>query len=256
MSLAGELAPFLVLALLGSVHCAGMCGGFSIAIAAASPARRRSLIARQFTFLIGKALTYAMLGVAAAFSAHALAHGGLDLARVPASEQAPHLSHLRSAMAVLAGAFLVAFGLEFLGLHIPRPPIGRRCRAVAASIGRLWRHYSSAPGILGPLGAGLLTGLLPCGLSWSALALGASTSPPVAGLGLFLFGLGTAPVLVLVALGWKRLSSGSSAGSRRVLGVLMLGFGLMTALRGGLPGTQAAARATLPPCCVEPAPLD
>ena len=256
MSLVGELAPFLFLALLGSFHCAGMCGGFAIAIAAASPARRRSLVLRQLAFLIGKALTYAMLGLAAALSAHALAHGGLDLARVPASEQAPHLSQLRSALAVLAGVFLVAFGLEFLGLHIPRPPIGRRGQALAAGIGRLWRHYSSLPGILGPLGAGLLTGLLPCGLSWSALALGASTSPPVAGLGLFLFGLGTAPALILVALGWGQLNSRSSARSRRVLGVLMLGFGLMTALRGGLPGTQAAARAALPPCCVEPAAQD
>lgn len=44
---------------------------------------------------------------------------------------------------------------------------------------------------------------IPCGLSWSAFALGAASEPGTAAIGLFLFGLGTTPALLAVAFGGR-----------------------------------------------------
>ena len=39
-----ELAPFALLGLVGSIHCAGMCGGFAVAAALAPGARARAVL--------------------------------------------------------------------------------------------------------------------------------------------------------------------------------------------------------------------
>ena len=66
-----ELALTLFsLGLLGSVHCAGMCGGLVI-VAAGNARARRALVTRQLQVLAGKAFTYACLGALAAASARA-----------------------------------------------------------------------------------------------------------------------------------------------------------------------------------------
>ena len=57
-----ELFPAFLLGILGSIHCVGMCGGFSLAVSQYSP-HRRAFLLRQFNYYLGKTLTYMLLGM-------------------------------------------------------------------------------------------------------------------------------------------------------------------------------------------------
>ena len=241
------LLPFVLLGLLGSVHCAGMCGGFALGVAAGGP--RGRALGRLGLYALGKALTYAALGLLAARAAHAahVTEGGPALAGPAAAEGAPR------DLAVAAGAFLVLAGLAQLGLRLPRPELAFT-RALARALAPLLAAARSLGGWAAALGTGALTGLLPCGLSWSALALATQVGPGTAAAGLFAFGLATAPALA--AVGWGGLLVAGrrrGRGLRVAAGLVLLAFGLLVALRGLLPAAPAALRSALPGCCAESA---
>lgn len=252
MNLAAELAPFLGLGLAGAAHCAGMCGGFAAAVSARRDPTSSATL-RQFAYLLGKATTYALLGVLAALAGGLLTHGGADLAGADPSERARALEALRGVLAWMAGAMLVLFGLASMGLA---PATWLRPTALGrllAPLARGLRALAALPGYAGALGLGLSTGLLPCGLSWAALVLAATQAPALAGLGLFVFGLATAPALVATALGWRVLGARRRVWAARLAGPLLVAFGLYTGLRGGVPVGDSLASRALPECCAPPA---
>lgn len=245
------LLPFLALGLVGALHCAGMCGGFA-AIVAGGGRRRGGPTRDLLAYVLGKALTYAVLGALAAAAGHLLAHGGATLAGAPPGERAEWLLGVRRACAWLAGVTLVLFGAGALGL---RPP--SRLATVLAGVRplraarALFAAVRTLPGLARPLGIGLVTGLLPCGLSWSAFALAASAGPLLGPAGAFAFGLATGPVLLVSGWGWSGLFASRRTLALRLVGPLLIAFGAYTALRGGLPFDGGAAQAALPPCCAE-----
>ncbi len=239
------LGPFLALGLLGAAHCAGMCGGFAIAVSSRpSGARARSATASDvLAFATGKATTYAVLGAAVALAA----------TRLAASDARLHA--WRETCAWIAGAVLVLHGLALVGLRLPRV---RRSARVAALRGRVAKRLGPAlaavralPGYAGPFGVGAFTGLVPCGLSWSAILLGAALTPERAAVGLFVFGLATTPALLGVALGWSALSARHRRLASTALGPLLVVFGALTILRGAHVGTGTLAASALPDCCAE-----
>lgn len=236
---ASALLPFVLLGLLGSAHCAGMCGGFALAAVARERARGRAVV-RGLAYALGKALTYATLGLAAATLVGSAARGGFAL------------DAARRGMAWLAGLVMLGFGLAALGLRLPAPARLPAFAVRAAAWARVtFGGVTRLPGYAGALGAGLLSGLLPCGLSWSAFALGAASEPGTAALGLFLFGLGTSPALLAVAFGGRLLATHRRALALRLAGPLLVAFGVLTVLRGGLPVPLAAGERVLPECCAE-----
>jgi len=234
------LGSFLSLGLVGAAHCAGMCGGFAVAVSAsAGPGRARAL-RRQLVYTGGKALSYAVLGLVLARAGEAITARG----------------SWRDALAWVAGGAMIAMGVASLW---PRArgwrPSGRAARLLARAR-ELFGAARQLPGDAGALATGLATGLLPCGLSWGALAFAATRSPLEAFAGMLLFGLGTAPVLVLVGLGWSGISGRFRTLAARAAGPLLILFGLYTGLRGAsLFGSQASAAAAgaLPECCAEEA---
>lgn len=241
-----DALAFLVLGLVGSAHCAGMCGGFALSVALASGPARAALVRDQVLFVLGKASTYVVLGL--------LLHTLLD-----GAVQASGLAWLQRAATVATGLVLIAAGAKLWGLRATRPaaappfptPLGRALRAALGAASRLQSAARALGGASGAFAAGLVTGFLPCGLSWSALALATQVELAVALPGLLFFGLGTGPVLVLCGLGGERLLHLSPA--RRHLGVriaggLLIAFGGMTLLRGGWTLDDAIA-GTPAPCC-------
>lgn len=210
-----DVLPFLLLALLGAAHCAGMCGGFAIALAGTAE-RRRALALRQVGLLSGKALTYAALGGLAAVAGTAIEGQGLN--------------GFRSFCASMAGLALIVAGLAACGIRLPSIGLfhGPRWTALATRFRSSWRSLGVDGGVTGTLAAGAMMGMLPCGLSWSALALAASSPVPVAVVGMLLFGLGTAPALLAVALGWHGLAETSRRRLSRLAGPALILFGLVT----------------------------
>jgi len=249
------LLPFLTLGLLGAAHCIGMCGGFAIAVSASAGERRASQLRAQLAYVLGKSLTYAVLGLGVALLGRAALTGGARLF----GAEGLGFDGLRQGLAWIAGLTMVALGVVALrGRAAPAPrlegwgAVGRGLQGVAGELRRAFSAARQLPGDLGAFATGLATGLLPCGWSWGALALAATVAPLEAFVGLFLFGLATGPALVLVGLGWSGLSSRFRGTAARAAGPLLILFGVFTALRGAeLIGGTAAQEALLPDCCTE-----
>ena len=182
--------------LIGSPHCAGMCGGFACA---AGSAQGFGL------WTAGRLLTYMALGATV---------GGVGA----------HLPGPVWVGTVIAAITLVVLCLQLAGLlpalasaTVTVRPLG----GVAARAAVLLRR----PGVGARFGLGLLTGALPCGLVFATL-----TAPVVAGgalggaLSMLAFGLGTTPALALVAGGSRRIALRSPTHRRLVaLGVGVVG---------------------------------
>ncbi|MDO5651932.1 MAG: sulfite exporter TauE/SafE family protein [Moraxella sp.] len=172
--------------ILGSPHCLGMCGGlvtaFGLSMKDTSPAKRRLLIG---TYHAGRLTSYATLGVIASL----FGAGVLE----------PFLTN-NSLPRILLGAGLIFAALLMLGL-----PVLKNIEKLGLG---LWQKLSPIRSKLFPLTtpskaftAGLLWGLLPCGLVYGALVLsvgmGATAGNPwVGAVFMLVFGLGTLPMLI------------------------------------------------------------
>ena len=188
-----ELPLVFVAGILGTAHCLGMCGPFVLAIGGAS-AGWLGALTRQLTYTAGRVFTYSVLGAVAGY-------GGARLSSI-----APTLVNLPAVLAIAAGVLLVYQGLKVAG-WLPRlsQRSGKTSMATCLAGGFLGQ-FLRQPGASGVFLAGLFTGLMPCGLLYGMLALATSThSIALGGLTMAVFGLGTAPMLVLAGLGGRLL---------------------------------------------------
>lgn len=191
-----------------------MCGPF--AAACARPAAGLAF------WHAGRILSYAALGAVA----------GAAGAILPGPAWLPPL---------LAVLFLVVFAAALAGL-LPEP---RVVLPGFAAAGRLLRE---GRGPAARFGFGLVNGLIPCGLVYSALSIPVALARPLPGAGAMLaFGIGTLPAVSVAALGLRRLAPASLA-ARRVLAALVLAAGLWSiAMRTGwLGGHRHEAPAVRP----------
>jgi len=240
-----ELLAFATLGLLGSVHCAGMCGGFAVGVAAGARDRRRTLV-RFALYFGGKTLSYALLGLIAAQSAGILTRAGASLLAHDPAGRVAWFEASQRCLALVAGVAFLWFGFSALG-WLPRwKPSQRGPRLLAP----LFKAARSLDGDAGVFGLGLVNGLLPCGLTWAALALAVNQTPVVSVLGMVVFGLATAPILSAVGIGTVALSAPVRARLALVFAPVFLAFGLVTLARGGVPLRLGSLDAT-PECCAE-----
>lgn len=211
------LGSALILGLLGSGHCLGMCGGLMGALTLAIPPEQR---ARRWRLLLaynlGRVLSYAGAGLL-------LGMAGVALANSPGA----------MLLRVIAALLLIAMGLYLAGWWSGLTRI--------EALGRgLWRHIQPQASRLLPVSSvpravllGALWGWLPCGLVYSTLLWAASQGNAGYSAALMLaFGVGTWPLLLLTGLAAQRLNTLLRQRRVRVVsGVLIMLFGLWT-----LPG--------------------
>jgi sulfite exporter TauE/SafE len=203
----------LAASLVGSLHCAGMCGGF-VAFYTGAGGRRQGL--GHAAYNIGRLAAYATLGALAGALGAAL-----DLASAPAG--------IQRGAAVLAGALIALWGtrtlLETAGVRMARlePPAALRgavARGVAAVAAR--------PPATRALVIGLLTGLLPCGWLYAFIVTAAGTGDALRGAGLMaVFWLGTLPVMAGLAVAVQALAGSLRRWVPAVCAVAMIVVGLL-----------------------------
>ncbi len=198
----------LAMGFFGSLHCVGMCGGITIAInQAIAPEKQLRL---TFLYQLFRIVSYAFLGLLFAFVGSFLQ-----------SIQVPILN-------ILSGVFMILLGLYLM--HIKAPLI------VLEKLGhKAWRLIKPIQQKLLPInsngqaiGVGLLWGLLPCGLVYSALVVSASSGSAIHGLiSMLFFGIGTLPMMISVGLISQNLiSKFNNINFRRFIGVLFIIWGL------------------------------
>lgn len=172
----------LTLGLLGSFHCVGMCGPIALAI----PLKTDSWMARIFggiLYNLGRAVTYAVMGAIFGLLGRGLV-----------------LSGFQQWISIIMGAIMI--------LSVITPSIYKnRFNAdkgifsfvgkVKMSLGKLFTQRSYGSLLL----IGLLNGLLPCGLVYFAIAGAIATGSAASGsLFMFIFGLGTLPMMLAISL--------------------------------------------------------
>ena len=235
-----------VVGLLTSLHCIAMCGGIVLSqgirkregetegdVPGLSKREQfRAGLVPSLLYNGGRVISYTIIGGAVGALGSLF---GLSTA-------------LKGVMPIIAGAFMLFLGVRMLGifpwlsrLKIRLPGLGRGRLAAAASR-------------KGPFVIGLLNGLMPCGPLQTMQVYALGTGSFLAGaLSMFLFSLGTVPLL----LGFGAISSLLSAKfNRRMLkasGVLVMVLGLVMFSRGmnlfgiALPSLPWRSAAPLPP---------
>lgn len=198
--------------LFGSVHCAVMCGPLVLALHAGHKISWLQLL-NKVLYQVGRVSTYAALGMI------------LGLLGKVASFQG-----WQQAFSIITGSILVLFGLSYFFSKNSSTLAKWQTKAIQP-FARMMGKWLYRPG--GSLVAGILNGLLPCGMVYMALA-SAMNADTVFGSAQFmvLFGLGTLPLMITFSI----LSSFSSKIIKikfaKILPLLFLLMGLWFILRG------------------------
>lgn len=224
------IAAVFVASLLGSLHCAGMCGAFvafAVGDGSGKPGQRAVL---SFAYHGGRLITYSALGVAAGSVGALLDLGGA-------------LAGISRAAMVLAGAVMVLFGVSAGLTALDKRPIRM---PLPATMHKMLMAGQKAAMRLGPvrraLTIGLLTTLLPCGWLYAFAAVAAGTaSPLLGGLTMAVFWLGTLPVLVSLGVGVQRLTGALGSRLPHATAVMLIVVGVWALVgRGGLDAKAIA----------------
>ncbi|TPV92898.1 MAG: sulfite exporter TauE/SafE family protein [Myxococcales bacterium FL481] len=233
-----SLAAVLIASLLGSLHCAGMCGGFVATVGAVGG--RRGIAAYHGARL----LTYASLGTVAGLA-------GAQVDSVATQLAAPRfLGVLMGISLILAAAAMwmrtnTRSVAPLVQVRAATTPPSRLSRARRVLVERLRNGGTSAGAA-----AGLLTGLLPCGWLWTYVLVAAATGSGWDGAAVMCaFWLGGLPTLVLVGGFSRRVADKLGPFAPRLTAVALLGLGLLSLTgRIGAPTAHPAGDESVPPC--------
>lgn len=187
------LVGVLAASLLGSVHCAAMCGGFACLYSGGDMRHRRSATP-HVAYNAGRLASYLVLGAVAGSIGHGV-------------EQVGGFAGMGRLAAVLAGALMAVWGastlLSALGVRVPLAKAPRRLQAVLTSL--LVRFRNESPAVRGAL-TGSLTTLLPCGWLYVFVATAGGTGRILDAVTVMcVFWLGTLPVMVTIGVGAQRV---------------------------------------------------
>ena len=207
-----------IASLVGSLHCAGMCGGIVTALGfSVEKSTTGEKVARWpilLSYNIDRITSYGMAGMAVGWLGQL---GSQYLALGPV------LRSIAGVLLILMGCYLadwwkILTHLEWLGAKL-----WRKLQPVANG---LFQVRSTGKGFA----FGLLWGWLPCGLVYSALAYAAASADPVSGFFVMVaFGIGTLPAMLLGGLFSQQLRSLLQRRSLRwPMALILVLFGLWT----------------------------
>jgi sulfite exporter TauE/SafE len=211
-----EIWTAFVLGLVGSMHCAGMCGPLALALPRATgPASR--FVAGRVAYNMGRIATYCTLGVVFGILGRSLALAGIQ-----------------RWVSIALGLLLLA-GLLSSSSLAHWVPVTTLVNVLKSRMSRLLKHRS----VLSLAILGLLNGLLPCGLVYVACA-GATVSGGV-GNGLSYmaaFGAGTVPMMMAVSLSGNLMPPALRLRLLKALPIAVILLATLLILRGmslGIP---------------------
>jgi sulfite exporter TauE/SafE len=216
-SLESNLLTALLLGLVGSTHCLGMCGGIAASLGIKS--HQSKPWAMQFQLLsynLGRLCSYALIGAL--------------LALITTLLQA-QLGFLSVIFRSIAGLMLIAMGLYLSGWWLGLTKLEHYGQKLWQPIQQVSQPLLQSSRSFRPLLLGLTWGLLPCGLIYSTLIWCSSIASNSAesALLMFTFGLGTLPAMLLVGhVGQSAKHVLQHPSVRGVLGVIVILMGVWT----------------------------
>jgi sulfite exporter TauE/SafE len=214
------LISAFVLGIMGSFHCAGMCGPIAIAL----PLHGNSVVGKIFggtLYNLGRTITYGVMGMLFGLLGQGVAMIGFQ----------QKISVIMGSLMIISILFPALFRNQYSMSKSWFSVVGK----LKSTIGTMFsiRSYPSLFFI------GMLNGLLPCGLVYMAIAGAIGTGSVGMGtLYMILFGLGTIPMLLGISLAGNLLSLAVRKRINKLIPVLVVVVGIFFILRGlslGIP---------------------
>jgi len=178
----------------GSMHCVGMCGAIVLAYSSQQPSQSiptLSTFSYHLAYNIGRILSYTIVGGIFGFIG-----GGIS-----------GLKAIAQWFSFIGGIVLIILGIYSLKIipvfqsQTSFITSKRNNRFLLFIYRSIFVNLIASPSIESKFYVGLLTPLLPCGLSYSMFIKAASTMDPITGaLVMFFFGVGIAPALILTGI--------------------------------------------------------
>lgn len=214
------LISAFVLGIMGSFHCAGMCGPIAIAL----PLHGNSAGGKVFggtLYNLGRTITYGIMGALFGLLGQGMALIGFQQS----------VSVIMGSLMIISVLFPALFRNQYSLNKSWLSVVGK----LKSTIGQMFsiRSYQSLFFI------GMLNGLLPCGLVYMAIAGAIGTGSASLGtLYMFVFGLGTIPMLLGISLAGNLVSLAVRNRINKLIPVMVILVGIFFILRGlslGIP---------------------
>lgn len=215
-----------VIGLITSVHCIAMCGGINLsqciprkAAEEADGTGKLAAFRPALAYNLGRVVSYTAVGFIL----------GLAGFLVGGGSQVGLSATLQGALKILAGLVMVVMGINMLGLF---PWLRRFTVRMPDSLARKVGKKKSGTGR--PFVVGILNGFMPCGPLQSMWIVALASGDPFSGaLSMFLFSLGTVPLMlglgsIVSALGRRFANQVMTVGA-----VLVVVLGLAMLSQGG-----------------------
>ncbi|GLC29130.1 urease accessory protein UreH domain-containing protein [Clostridium omnivorum] len=201
-------AVLFVVGVLTSIHCVGMCGGIMLSQSLSKESNNKlEAIKPSLLYNLGRVISYTILGGIVG------ALGSVFSLSITA----------KAIMQILAGAFMIIMGFNMAGFSAFR----KFSIKLPHSVCRVKNKSGS------PLIVGLLNGLMPCGplQTMQLFALGTGSAAKGA-LSMFVFSIGTVPLMLTFGALSGLLSKGYTKKILKFSGVLIIVLGLIMGNRG------------------------
>ncbi len=208
-----EFISALILGLIGSFHCIGMCGPIAVALPLKTD-NWGARISSGLLYNIGRTITYGILGAIFGLVGKGLSLGGLQ----------QWASIGIGAVMVLS----VLFPFIFKKVNIEKATYGMVSK-LKGLFGKMFmiRSYGSLFVI------GILNGFLPCGLVYIAIAGAIVSGDMVDGIiYMAIFGLGTIPIMLSLSLLGNIISVKFRNKVRKIIPIFIVIIGILFILRG------------------------
>ena len=203
-----------VVGLLTGFHCVGMCGGFVVSYTAKGVKEGKKPARLHLSYGVGKIISYTVIGAAFGLL-------GSIIAFTPA---------MRGWAGILAGLFLVIFGLKMLNIF----PALRKFKIKVPDFLNKFVRKEEKEHSNSPLVIGLLNGLMiACGPLQAVYIMAAGTGSMIEGAKLlFAFGLGTLPVMLGFGYLTSIISKKATHKILKVSGIVIIILGIIMLNRG------------------------
>jgi sulfite exporter TauE/SafE len=211
----GFWTAFLI-GFIGSFHCVGMCGPIALSLPYQDVTKWRTA-ANTLVYNLGRIVSYSFIGLLFGVLGKGIALAGLQ-----------QWLSIGLGILMLLAAFSV-FNFEKQLIKIPI--LDKLLKSVRLGLGQLLKRKNKKTQTL--FTVGILNGFLPCGLVYLAIVGAIGTGSILGGsLYMTLFGFGTIPLMLSVALLGNLISLNVRKQIQKAIPIMLFTFAILFILRG------------------------
>ncbi|TKD59154.1 sulfite exporter TauE/SafE family protein [Flavobacterium sp. ASW18X] len=222
------LTAALVLGILGSLHCLGMCGPIAFMLPLDREHKGKKLM-QLFLYHLGRVLAYGILGLVFGVVGKGL-----------------YLFGIQQKLSIVIGILMIAITVipaKYLNTLKLTAPIYKIIGQVKTALGSALKKRTADTFLT----IGFLNGFLPCGLVYMALLGAIALATPMQGaLYMMLFGVGTIPLMTSAVFFSSLLQGNTKQRLQKWIPAFVVLIGVLFVLRGmglGIPYVSPKAPA-------------